>query len=367
MLLLVRYAKSGDPCTTLEAHTLLRNHSIPFSVEKAAFPGDPFEIIVATLEAADLLCAKCIWVKSVSVLLNFGTRKEIHFVNSSYAKRYSLKSTRLRDFLALLHCIPDFSFARPEFFIRSHFYGDKKKIRHEEVVEEFEYVLETVSTTGTALEIDVAGHFYASLSYKDSLRKHWKKFGVKSLPFIGRTSMNVEDVVFMTNLCDIREDMVVYDPCVGSGSLLLIPALRKARVLGSDVDPREMIGTFEHRTNCRTKLKGTDINSNFAKFGVDHRVLGAMVADIAREPVLKVDRVVADIPYGRRVSLAKGSPESFVSRVALLARKVLGRGGVLGLWTPGPQSTEIAGMVLVCHYVQDTFSFQRSLSVYRRS
>ncbi|KAL0266071.1 UNVERIFIED_CONTAM: hypothetical protein PYX00_011788 [Menopon gallinae] len=344
MLLLVRYAKANDDCAALESHTLLKNHGWPFSVHKHAQHDDPFEILECALGAADVLCSEAVWAKSVGVLLNFGSRDDLHLVHDYYVARYGLRTRSLKDFVSAIATLGDFSFVKSALFIRSHFYGEKK-VRHEDVVAEFEYLVTNADSTGTLLDVDVARDFYISLLYKKSRRTFWMALCVKNFRFIGRTSMNVEDAVFTANLCDIRSGMVVYDPCVGSGSLLLAPAVKGACVVGSDIDWWEMVGSCEQRG----------------------RLLGALQGDVAQHFVAEADRVVVDIPYGRRVSLGKEVLGTFIRKVGSAARRVLRRDGVLGMWAPVSDAVEIEGMALVTQYVQRSFFVQRSLLVFRKT
>lgn len=364
MLILVRYAKSDDECAALEAHTLLKNRGHAFAVYRPASGGDPSEILDCSLAAADLLCAEAIWTKSTSILLNTGTKEDLHFVNDYYVKKHALRSSLVKDFIDALPA--EFCFVKKPFLIRSHFYGPRK-LTHVEVVTAFSTLLSDIGSGGTDLEIDVAKDFSVSFSYKKSARSRWLKFGVKSLDFIGRTSMNVEDAVFMANMCDIRENMVVYDPCAGSGSLLLVPAVKGAFVIASDIDWWEMVGSLVHNTKCRTKLKGTDVHTNFAKFGVAQMFLGAAQADVDQPFVHSVDRVVADVPYGRRISLGSDTSRVFVNKVLEKAQRVLVKGGIVALWAPVMDAVEFGEMILVTKYVQKTFSFARCLFVYKKA
>lgn len=366
MLLLVRYAKANDNCAVLESHTLLKNHGWQFSVRKNVQQDDPFEVLECSLEAADLLCSEAVWVKSIGVLLSFGSWAGLHQVNNYYVDRYSLRTRSLKDFVSILATLDDFSFVKRAFIIHSHFYGTKK-VLHEDVVAEFEYLVSDVDSAGTALDVDVARDFYISLLYKKSRRTFWMAHGVKNLRFIGRTSMNVEDAVLTANLCNVRSNMVVYDPCVGSGTLLLVPAMKGAYVVGSDIDWWEMVGSCVQKGRCRTKLRGTSIHSNFHAFCVSHRFLGAMQGDLVQHFVSEVDRVLVDIPYGRRISLGGEGILAFIRKVVSAARCVLCRDGVIGMWAPVTDAVEIDGMVLVTHYVQHSFSFQRSLLVFKKT
>eukprot|EP00866_Antonospora_locustae_P002069 jgi/Antlo1/2069/2087 len=366
MLLLVRYAKANDNCAVLESHTLLRDRGLQFSVHKHVQKDDPFEVIKCSLEAADLLCSEAVWVKSIGVLLNFGKWADLHQVNDYYMDRYKLHSRSLKDFMSTIAMLDDFRFVKSAFIIRSHFYGTKK-IRHEDVVTEFEYLVSDVDSAGTALDVDVAKDSYISLFYKKSRRSFWMAFSVKNLQFIGRTSMNVEDAVLTANLCDVRRNMVVYDPCVGSGTLLLVPAVKGACVVGSDIDWWEMVGSCVQRGRCRTKLRGTSIHLNFHALGVSHRFLGAVQGDVAQHFVTEVERVVVDIPYGRRISLGREGIWTFIRKVGDAARRVLCKGGIFGMWAPVIDAVEIDGMVLVTQYVQHNFSFQRSLLVFKKT
>lgn len=63
-----------------------------------------------------------------------------------------------------------------------------------------------------------------------------QKISLKTRKFIGNTSMDPGLSILMANQCAIRPGDLVFDPFVGTGSLLLTAAFFGAFVFGSDID-----------------------------------------------------------------------------------------------------------------------------------
>eukprot|EP00536_Pseudo-nitzschia_multiseries_P012893 jgi/Psemu1/209881/e_gw1.514.22.1 len=92
-------------------------------------------------------------------------------------------------------------------------------------------------------------------------------YSLKSRPYLGPTSMDAELSFVMTSLGKVRTGTIVYDPFVGTGSILLSCALRGAYCIGSDIDIRVLRGkggdqtiwkNFEHYGLPRPEIVRTD-------------------------------------------------------------------------------------------------------------
>jgi tRNA (guanine10-N2)-methyltransferase len=107
--------------------------------------------------------------------------------------------------------------------------------------------------------------------------------------------MDAELAFVMANLAKVRRGSVVYDPFVGTGSILVACALRGAgHVVGSDIDIRVLRG----------KGPGQNIGSNFAQFGLPRpellRTDNAIYRRHFRAHRPLYDAIVTDPPYGIR-------------------------------------------------------------------
>ena len=80
--------------------------------------------------------------------------------------------------------------------------------------------------------------------------------------------------------CSNPGDLIL-DPFCGTGTMLVEAGLMDCRVIGFDVQPRMVIGSFQ----------------NLLYYGVEPE--GMAVADAKHLPIAKIDCIVTDPPYGR--------------------------------------------------------------------
>jgi tRNA (guanine10-N2)-methyltransferase len=78
--------------------------------------------------------------------------------------------------------------------------------------------------------------FFVHLQITDGQRKLVASINLKTRKFIGNTSMDPLLSLIMANLAGVKEDDLVFDPFVGTGSLLVAAAVMGAHVVGSDID-----------------------------------------------------------------------------------------------------------------------------------
>jgi tRNA (guanine10-N2)-methyltransferase len=91
--------------------------------------------------------------------------------------------------------------------------------------------------------------------------------------------MDPEMAFIMCNQAHIRQGSLVFDPYVGTGSILVAAAQRGAYVLGADIDPRVI---REGKLNKATGQR-SDIYSNFEQYGLQWPV-GLLRMDAHRPP-----------------------------------------------------------------------------------
>jgi tRNA (guanine10-N2)-methyltransferase len=123
------------------------------------------------------------------------------------------------------------------------------------------------------------------------------RFNLKKRDYLGTTSMDSELSLVMCNLARISPGNLVYDPFVGTGSLLCTSAFFGGFPLGSDIDGRQMRGS-----------EGRSILSNMVQYKVADRFIGGCVFDILQHPWREgfvVDAILTDPPYGVRAGAKK--------------------------------------------------------------
>lgn len=144
---------------------------------------------------------------------------------------------------------------------------------------------------------------------------------LKTRKFIANTSMDPTLSLLTANAAKIKPNDIVYDPFVGSGSLLVAAAFLGAYVIGSDIDWPLLHGKSKPTRVGQTKRENDEmVRSNFKQYNLEHRYLDVLVADITRKSIksrFKFDAIIADPPYGIREGLERiGSDEKKDQRPA---------------------------------------------------
>lgn len=135
-----------------------------------------------------------------------------------------------------------------------------------------------------------------------TMREQVDKYSLKKRDYLGTTSMDAEMGFIMANIAKCGKGQLVYDPFVGTGSLLTAAAHFGAYAVGSDIDGRQMRGGRQD-PNGRGSL-----HTNIQQYGLQSRVLGGLVFDILQHPWrdgVRFDGIVCDPPYGVRAGAKK--------------------------------------------------------------
>eukprot|EP00531_Pseudo-nitzschia_arenysensis_P017940 CAMPEP_0116152884 /NCGR_PEP_ID=MMETSP0329-20121206/20922_1 /TAXON_ID=697910 /ORGANISM="Pseudo-nitzschia arenysensis, Strain B593" /LENGTH=612 /DNA_ID=CAMNT_0003649701 /DNA_START=181 /DNA_END=2019 /DNA_ORIENTATION=- len=131
-------------------------------------------------------------------------------------------------------------------------------------------------------------------------------YSLKSRPYLGPTSMDAELSFVMTSLGKVTKGTIVFDPFVGTGSILLSCAMRGAYCIGSDIDIRVIRGkggdqtiwkNFEHYGLPRPEIVRSD-NALYHRH-YRHHPHGTSSGNSNIAPPL-YDAIVCDPPYGIR-------------------------------------------------------------------
>jgi tRNA (guanine10-N2)-methyltransferase len=147
--------------------------------------------------------------------------------------------------------------------------------------------------------------YFGKVLGNNSLGRNWRgsnrieQYSLKKRSYLGPTSMDAELSMIMTNLAQIRQGSMVFDPFVGTGSILLTAALRGAYTVGTDIDLRVLRGRSQHE----------NIASNFKQYGLLPPELvrsdNAIYHRHYREHAPLFDAIVTDPPYGIRAGAKK--------------------------------------------------------------
>jgi tRNA (guanine10-N2)-methyltransferase len=136
------------------------------------------------------------------------------------------------------------------------------------------------------------------------------RYNLKKRPYLGPTSMDAELSFVMTSLGHVKAGSLVFDPFVGTGSILLACALRGAYTVGTDIDIRVLRGkggnqtiwkNFEYYKLPRPEIIRSD-NSLYCRHFRHHAQDQSFSPPIA-SPLY--DAIICDPPYGIRAGARK--------------------------------------------------------------
>jgi tRNA (guanine10-N2)-methyltransferase len=126
-----------------------------------------------------------------------------------------------------------------------------------------------------------------------------EQYNLKHRVYLGPTSMDAELSFVMTSFGQVQKGSVVFDPFVGTGSILLSCALRGAYCMGSDIDIRILKGRSDKE----------NIWKNFDQFNLNRpeivRTDNAIYHRHFRSHRSLYDAIVCDPPYGIRAGARK--------------------------------------------------------------
>ncbi|XP_059158278.1 tRNA (guanine(10)-N2)-methyltransferase homolog [Physella acuta] len=144
----------------------------------------------------------------------------------------------------------------------------------------------------------------------DGQRNKIQEYHLQKRHFIANTSMDACLSLVMANLAQVKQDDLVIDPFVGSGSLLVSSAHYGAFVLGTDIDYLLLHARARPSRAKQTKRSiDESVWSNLKQYGLESRYLDVLVADASQLTMwrdnIRFDAIITDPPYGIREAAAK--------------------------------------------------------------
>ncbi|XP_017847458.1 tRNA (guanine(10)-N2)-methyltransferase homolog isoform X2 [Drosophila busckii] len=136
-----------------------------------------------------------------------------------------------------------------------------------------------------------------------------KELSLKTRKFIGNTSMDAQLSLLMANQAKVCDGDLVFDPFVGTGSLLVSAAKFGGYVLGSDIDFMMLHARCRpSRISQKVRDKDESIRANLKQYGCEQRYMDVLVADFSN-PLwhnrISFDSIITDPPYGIREATEK--------------------------------------------------------------
>uniref|UniRef100_UPI00358F63C4 tRNA (guanine(10)-N2)-methyltransferase homolog n=1 Tax=Myxine glutinosa TaxID=7769 RepID=UPI00358F63C4 len=146
----------------------------------------------------------------------------------------------------------------------------------------------------------------------DGQRDLIRRYSIKTRHFIGNTSMDATLSFIMANHARVKPQDVVFDPFVGTGSLLVASAHYGAYVTGGDIDYNTIHGIGKaSRRNQVWRGPDESIKSNLCQYGLQDRYLDVFVGDASRPPWREgplFNAIITDPPYGVREATRRTRP-----------------------------------------------------------
>jgi len=158
----------------------------------------------------------------------------------------------------------------------------------------------------------LVGHRIASIS-----KKHFFELKPHKRPFFYPGSMSPKLARCMVNLTRIRRGDTLLDPFCGTGGILIEAGMIGARVVGTDIDPKMVIGTEINLQHCLIK--------DFQVFKSDVRNL---------KLPFKVDAIVTDPPYGISASTGGERSNELYQQSIDSMQNLINKGGLVCIATP---------------------------------
>lgn len=125
---------------------------------------------------------------------------------------------------------------------------------------------------------------------------------LKTRKFIGNTSMDAQLSLLMANQALIQSGDLVFDPFVGTGSLLVSAAKFGGYVLGADIDFMMLHARARpSRITQKVREKDESIRANLKQYNCADRYMDVVVADFSNplwSDRIKFDSIITDRKYG---------------------------------------------------------------------
>lgn len=146
--------------------------------------------------------------------------------------------------------------------------------------------------------------YYFARHITEGNRSLIHKLNLKDRYFIANTTMDPQLSLICSNAARVKSDDLVYDPFVGSGSLLVAASHLGAYGMGGDIDWALLHGKSRpSRKNSLIRKEGESVRSNYKQYNIVDKYLDVLVSDISRFALvdrIKFDAIISDPPYGIR-------------------------------------------------------------------
>lgn len=115
--------------------------------------------------------------------------------------------------------------------------------------------------------------------------------------------------LIMANMANVDATSIIFDPFVGTGSLLVGAAHCGAHVLGADLDYNLVHSRgLSSRMGQKYRKKDENIRNNLKQYGLESKYIDILAADFSSQYIKKnfiFDAIITDPPYGIREKAKK--------------------------------------------------------------
>jgi len=139
---------------------------------------------------------------------------------------------------------------------------------------------------------------YVGLKLFEVDRTQFEKRKVQYRPFFSPISLHPKIARNLVNISCIQKNQVLLDPFCGTGGILIEAGLIGAKVIGSDIEEKMILG-------CEKTLNHYNIK--------DYRLFSTDIGSIKRY-VDDVDAVVTDLPYGKSTTTKGENKDELYNR-----------------------------------------------------
>ena len=154
------------------------------------------------------------------------------------------------------------------------------------------------------------------LKLTDIMSKTFSERRPRKRPFFHPSAMPSKMARCMVNLAHAKADSFLLDPFCGTGTSLIEATFIGCRAIGLDAQRRMIEGT----------------KKNLAFYNIIAE--GLILADSRKIPLVKIDAIVTDPPYGRSSSTLKSTTSQLVQEVLASSWKLLGLGQRISIALP---------------------------------
>ncbi|MDR1992105.1 MAG: THUMP domain-containing protein [Nitrososphaerota archaeon] len=191
----------------------------------------------------------------------------------------------------------------------------------------------------TFLGVITTSKLILGLKLTDITSKTFSERRPRKKPFFHPSAMPSKMARCMVNLAHAKVESVLLDPFCGTGTSLIEAAFIGCHTVGVDAQRRMIFGT----------------KKNLAYFGIEAE--GLIFGDSRKIPLVRVDAVVTDPPYGRSSSTLKSTTIQLVKDVLVSAHALLGVGQRICIAAPKVLNITRLGAGLGFRHVESHFAY----------